>query len=89
MNICHQIFTGHRLTGNVIRQLNALNLLECSLYCIRISSDCKSINYRATKRQDYSINCQLINATKTTHPQSLLANKNYDYYELIVEKVFL
>ena len=80
---------GHRLTGNVIHELNTLNLLECSLYCIRKPSECKSINYRATKRLDYSINCQLINATKTTHPQNLLPDENYDYYEPILEKVFL
>ena len=49
--------------------------------------ECKSINYRATKRQDYSINCQLINATKAAHPQSLLAEQSYDYYKPIVVTV--
>ena len=29
----------------------------------------------------YSKNCQLINATKKTHPQNLLADENYDHYE--------
>ena len=33
------------------------------------------------KRQDYSINCQLINATKATHPHILLVDENYDNYE--------
>ena len=86
-NIFHQIFTGHRLTGNVIRELNTASLLECSLYCIRKPSECISINYRSTKREDYSINCQLINATKTTHPHNLLAHENYDYYEPILDIV--
>jgi hypothetical protein len=89
INVFHPILTGHRLTGNVIRELNTLNLLECSLYCIRKPSECKSINYRATKRQEYSINCQLINATKTTHPQNLVADESYDNYEPIPETVSL
>ena len=88
INIFHQILTGHRLTANVIRELNTPRLLECALYCVRKPSECKSINYRATKRQDYSSNCQLINATKTTHPRDLLAEENYDHYEPIMEMVF-
>jgi hypothetical protein len=78
--------TGHRLTGNVTRELNSLSLLECSLYCIRKPSECKSINYQATKRQD-SINCQLINATKKTDPQNLVADESYDNYEPIITAV--
>ena len=89
INIFHPILAGHRLTDNVIRELNTPGLLECALYCIRKPSECKSINCRATKRQDYSINCQLINATITTHPQNLQADENYDNYELITEMVFL
>ena len=34
INIFHQIPPGHRLISNIIRELNTLNLLECSLYCI-------------------------------------------------------
>ena len=88
MIIFHQILTGHRLTGNVIRELNTLSPVECALYCIRKPPECKSINYRETKRQKNSINCQLINATKTTHPQNLLADENYDNYEQITKMVF-
>ena len=85
----HQYFssnsTGHRRTGNVIRELNTP--LECSSYCIRKPSECKSINYRAMKRRDYSINSQLINATEAAHPQSLLADQSYDHYKPIVVTV--
>ena len=88
INIFRQILTGHRLTGNVIREMTTLNLLECALYCIIKPSEYKSINYRASNRQDYSINCQLINATKTTHPRNLLADANYNNYEPTMEKVF-
>ena len=87
ISIFHQIFTGHRLTGNVMGELSTSSVIECSLYCIQKPSECKSINYRDTKRQD-SINCQLINATKTTHPQNLIADGNYDNYEPIITAVF-
>ena len=60
INISHQIFTGERPTGNVIRELSTPSLLECN------ESECISIKFRATKRQDYSTNCQLIDASKTT-----------------------
>ena len=83
------ICTGHRLSGHAIHELNALNLLECSFYCLRKQSECKSINYKETEDQDFSVNCQLINATKTTHPKKLLPDANYDNYEPIMEMVFL
>ena len=56
---------------------------------MRKPSECKSINYRAKQRQDYSINCQLINATKTTHPQNLWEDRNYDNHEPIITTVNL
>ncbi|CAB4006041.1 Hypothetical predicted protein [Paramuricea clavata] len=85
MSYFHRILAGRRLTGHVISELNTY-LVECCLYCLRKSSDCKSINFKATKHQTHSKNCQLINATKTSHPQNLLADKNYDNYELLALK---
>jgi precorrin-6B methylase 2 len=85
--IINYFHPGRRLTANVIGEMNAVSIIECALYCIQKSSECKSINYRATKRRDYASNCQLTNATKTTHPQNLLADENYDNYEPITEKV--
>ncbi|CAB4007175.1 Hypothetical predicted protein, partial [Paramuricea clavata] len=77
----------YRLYGHVISEHNTLNFLKCSLYCLRKPSHCKSINYKARKHKHPSNNCQLNNATKTAHPQNLLPNKNYDYYEpLTVQK---
>ncbi|CAB4034419.1 Hypothetical predicted protein, partial [Paramuricea clavata] len=73
--------SGYRLCDHVISEHNTLNFLECSLYCLRKPSHCKSINYKARKHQHPSNNCQLNNATKTTHPQNLLPDKNYDYYQ--------
>ncbi|CAB4028739.1 Hypothetical predicted protein, partial [Paramuricea clavata] len=77
--------SGHRLTGHVINELNTY-LVECCLYCLRKSSDCKSSNFKTTKHQPHSKSCQPINAMKTTHPQNLLADKNYDNYELLALK---
>ncbi|CAB4021589.1 Hypothetical predicted protein, partial [Paramuricea clavata] len=79
--------SGHRLCDHVISEHNTLNFLECSLYCLRKPSHCKSINYKARKHQHPSNNCQLNNATKTTHPQNLLPDKNYDYYQPLMEKI--
>jgi hypothetical protein len=88
MYIFFKFSAGYRLNDHVISEHNTLNFLECSLYCLRKPSDCKSINYKARKRQHSSKNCQLNNATKTTHPQKLLVDENYDYYEQL-KKVFL
>ena len=79
---------GHRLAGDLTCELNAVNLVECLLHCVRKPSDCKSINYRPTKRNDYSINCQLVNATKKTHPQNVVLHQSYNNYEPM-EMVFL
>ena len=84
----HRILTGYRLTGPVFSEFNTLNFLECSLYCLRKPSDCKSINYKSRKHQRYSINCQLIKATKTTHPQNWLPDENFDYYEPLKKVYF-
>ena len=65
----------------------AVNVLECSLNCVRKACDCRSINYKARTHQLYSKNCQLVNVTKTTHPQNLLPDENYDNYQPI-EMVF-
>ena len=87
-DIFFKFFAGYRLCDHVISEHNTLNFLECSLYCLRKPSDCKSINYKARKHQHPSKNCQLNNATKTAHPENLLPDKSYDYYEpLAVQKV--
>jgi hypothetical protein len=89
-DIFFKFSAGYRLCDHVISEHNTLNFLECSLYCLRKPFDCKSINYKARKHQHPSKNCQLNNATKTAHPQNLLPDKNYDYYEpLVVQKVLL
>ena len=64
-----------------------MNVLECSLNCVRKACDCRSINYKARTHQLYSKNYQLVNVTKTTHPQNLLPDENYDNYQPI-EMVF-
>jgi hypothetical protein len=82
------IVTGHRLTGPLIKELNTY-LAECGLYCLAQSPDCKSFNYKSRGHHMYSKNCQLINATRKTHPQNLLHDENYDYYEqLALSKVY-
>jgi hypothetical protein len=81
---------GYRLCDHVINEHNTLNVVECSLYCLKKPSHCKSINYKARKHQHPSNNCQLNNATKTAHLQNLMLDKNYDYYEpLAMQKVLL
>ena len=80
LGIFHWILTGHRVSGPVINELNTY-LVECGLFCLAQASDCKSINFRSGDHHRYSKNCQLINATKKTHPQNLLADENYDHYE--------
>ena len=88
-DIFFKFSAGHRLCDRVISEHNTMNVVECSLHCLRKPSVCKSINYKARKHQQPSRNCQLNNATKTTHPQNLLPDKNYDYYSEPLEKVFL
>ncbi len=84
----HLILTGHRVSGPVINELNTY-LAECGLYCLAKAPDCKSFNYRSGDHHRYSKNCQLINATKKTHPQNLLPDENYVHYEqLTLPKVF-
>ncbi|XP_028411438.1 noelin-like [Dendronephthya gigantea] len=75
--------SGHRLTKHVVSERGTSNLLECCLYCLRKPSVCKSINYEARQHEQNSKNCQLINATKSTCPQNIMPDANYDYYEML------
>ncbi|XP_028411402.1 noelin-like [Dendronephthya gigantea] len=75
--------SGHRLTNHVVSERETSNVLECSLYCLRKSSVCKSFNYKARKREQNFKNCQLNNATKSMNPQNILQDNKYDYYEML------
>ncbi|XP_028410623.1 glycine-rich cell wall structural protein 1.8-like [Dendronephthya gigantea] len=78
---------GCRLINHVVGELHTANILECSLNCLRKSPVCKAINYSENKQQSNLPNCQLINATETTHPQNLLLDKDYDFYEKLEKEV--
>ncbi|XP_028411447.1 noelin-like [Dendronephthya gigantea] len=75
--------SGHRLTNHVVSERETSNVLECSLYCLRKPSVCKSFNYKARKREQNLKVCQLNNATKSMNPQNILPDNKYDYYEML------
>ena len=81
-----EFYAGSRMTDHVISNFHTMGSLECSMRCLKNLSVCKSINYKTKNYQLYSENCQLNNATKMTHPKDLLADRNYDFFQL-VEKV--
>ena len=87
-NTSYKFLAGGRLTEFVIGEHDTLDFSECTFFCLENSSWCKSINYQRRKNKSFARNCQLNNASKTSHPMSLLADKNYDHYEQL-EVVFL
>ena len=80
--------SGSRLNGHVFGEVDTFDALECSLRCLQERELCKSINYKARKHQRNSKTCQLNNATKNTHPNDELMDKEYDYYEKVFHRLW-
>ena len=77
--------SGSRLAGHVFRELETLDVLECSFKCLEDHVQCKSVNYKDRKNEQYSKNCQLNDASKRTHAQDEITDENYDYYEKVFQ----
>ena len=79
------MFIGHHFSNQIISEHKTASITECALNCLTQRSSCKSISFKSGQKQYPSKNCQLNNATKFTHPQNLIVNVDYNYYEPLVK----
>ena len=66
-----------RLEGHLVRNVTQVrSKVECLSFCLRQGDSCKSFNFA----EELGI-CQVNAATRTTNPNDLVQDKDFDYYD--------